>query len=504
MSIDKSLESKQLERHFLSGLFSSPEVFPDIDIKINENDFVYTPHKKIYGVVKSFLIKGEPLDKVLIAQRIESLGCVFQDQINIYDYIENITFNKVNASGVIKAAEELIKLRVRRDLVRVASTLSDHAQNSNSEDVSKLIQEADSIYNSKVSMLDLNCKNPENIFSNLKDVILERAENPLDEFGLTTPFSEFNRLFGGLRPKNLYAIASRPGQGKSTFLNHMCLYTSQLNNVEALYLDTEMSTVEQQYRMAANISGVPLWYIETGKWKSNPDYVSKINKAFEKMEKFKYYHYEVGNKNIDQVISIIRRWYLSQVGRGKRCLIVYDYIKLTGEKTSASWSEHQLIGDKVDKLKKIAEEIDSPIFTAIQMNRSGETQNRRSDVIIDDSSAIALSDRLQWFASFVALFRRKTADEIALDGVDHGTHKLLPVKTRFQGRDSAGHQDLLKRKCMENVRGEPSVIEKWVTNYINFSVDNFEVKEKGSLKDVINKENEIFDLNNQESAEEVL
>ena len=138
------------------------------------------------------------------------------------------------------------------------------------------------------------------------------------------------------------------------------------------------------------------------------------------------------------------------------------------------------------------------------MNRSGETQNRRSDTIIDDSSAIALSDRLQWFASFVALFRRKTADEIALDGVEHGTHKLLPVKTRFQGRDPAGHQDLLKRKVMENVRGEPSVVNRWVNNYINFSVENFEVKENGSLKDIINKENENFDLNNQENKEDTL
>lgn len=57
MSTDKSLESKHLERHFLAGLFSSPEVFPDVDIKINENDFVYAPHKKIYGVVKSFPYK---------------------------------------------------------------------------------------------------------------------------------------------------------------------------------------------------------------------------------------------------------------------------------------------------------------------------------------------------------------------------------------------------------------------------------------------------------------
>ena len=48
------------------------------------------------------------------------------------------------------------------------------------------------------------------------------------------------------------------------------------------------------------------------------------------------------------------------------------------------------------------------------------------------------------FASFVGIFRRKTNDEIAMDGEDYGTHKLLPIKTRYQGKDAAGHIDLVR------------------------------------------------------------
>lgn len=496
MTSDRKLDSKHLERHFLAGLFGSPEILPDIDAKISEEDFVYAPHKKIYGVLKSMILKNEPIEKVIVAQRITNLGCVFQDQINIYDYIENITFNKVNSKGTLSAADELIKLRCKRDLLEVARNLAECAQNSPAEDVSELIKEADNIYNNKISGLDSNHKNPENLFQEISEIVMERARNPMEDFGMATPFSEFNRMFGGLRSKNLYAIASRPGQGKSTFLNHMCLHVAKDNDVEALFLDTEMSTLEQQFRMVANISGVPLWYIETGKWTTNPEFSEKIKDALKKIEKYKYYHYEVGNKDINQVVSIIRRWHLSKVGRGKKCFIVYDYLKMTGEKIGQNWAEHQVIGDKVDKLKKISEEIDAPIFTAVQLNRTGESQNRRSENITDDSSAIALSDRLQWFASFVAIFRRKTNDEMALDGQEFGTHKLLPIKTRYQGKDPAGHQDLIRRRVLETVRGEPSIVEKWANNYINYSVQNFSVEEKGSLRDVVNRESETFDLEN--------
>jgi len=185
---------------------------------------------------------------------------------------------------------------------------------------------------------------------------------------------------------------------------------------------------------------------------------------------------------------------MKHVGRGNKCIIAYDYVKLTGEKVSQSWAEHQAIGEKIDKLKRIAEEINAPLITAMQMNRAGESHNRSSSNLVDDSSAIALSDRLQWFASFVAIFRRKTIDEIALDGERFGTHKLVPLKTRFQGKDAAGHQDLIRRTVLENINGREVESEKLINNFLNFSVSNFKVTEQGSLEDIIRFESQNFDI----------
>jgi hypothetical protein len=226
--------------------------------------------------------------------------------------------------------------------------------------------------------------------------------------------------------------------------------------------------------------------------------VDKTRAAFKKINSYNYFHYHVGNKTIDEVCSIIRRWYYSKVGRGEKCLIAYDYVKLTGEKVGYNWAEHQAIGNKIDRLKKISEEINCPIVTAMQMNRAGETFNRRSSDLVDDASAISLSDRLQWFASFVAIFRRKTIDEIALDGEQFGTHKLIPLKTRFQGKDAAGHHDLIKRTTEDGS-------ERYANNYLNFEVDNFNIKEQGSLRSVVEASREIHDLDDvSESDGELL
>ena len=183
---------------------------------------------------------------------------------------------------------------------------------------------------------------------------------------------------------------------------------------------------------------------------------------------------------------------MKYVGRGNRCVIAYDYVKLTGERVDKNWAEHQAIGEKIDKLKRISEEVNAPLITAMQLNRSGESFNRNSSNLVDDSSAISLSDRLQWFATFVAIFRRKTLDETALDGERFGTHKLIPLKTRFQGRDAAGHQDLLRRRAADPVNGHVS--ERFVNNFLNFRVENFKVEEEGSLQDIITHEQQSFNI----------
>lgn len=482
-----AIYSLQVEKHLLGGLIKYPDIFSDVEQFVNDQDFYNSVHQTIFCVLRDSILSQEKIDKVLLAQKIKNLGVSFKDEINVFDYIENISFTQITRKAVVESAKELVKLRVLRDIEYTSDNLKKFASTSSNENIDHIISESDRIYGEKISSYELNDK-PENLFEGIDDLIEARGNEPNDESGISTTYPEFNRMYGGLREGNIYAIVSRPAQGKTTWINDICFRTALKHNIPALILDTEMSREEMQFRMAASISGVPMWYIETGNWRKNKDMVDKVRDAIQKMKEYNYMHYHVGNKNIDQICSIVRRWYYSKVGRGNRCIIAYDYVKLTGEKVDRNWAEHQAIGEKIDKLKKLAEEVNAPIITAMQMNRSGETHNRRSSDITDDSSAIALSDRLQWFAAFVAIFRRKTIDEIALDTDRFGTHKLIPLKTRFQGKDAAGHHDLVKRTFEDGS-------EKYVNNYLNFSVENFGISEHGSLVDVVEAASEQYELN---------
>jgi replicative DNA helicase len=475
------LHSLQIEKHVIAGLIQHQDVIAEIEGFVSERDFVAQPHSTIFSCLVSAYLGKEKIDKVILAQKIKNLGISFKDNINIFDYIESITFAQITRDATIKACQELVKLRALRDIEGTCQEISSHVNRSINQNLDQTISEVDKIYGEKLSSFSTYDTADENMYSALLAMAEERGNNPITEVGLATNWPEFNRIYGGLRNKNLYIVAARAKAGKSTLLNEFASGMSQLHNMDVLYLDTEMSTEETQFRAAAAHSGVPMWYIETGNWRKNPEYVTKIRTALKDIDKrIRVTHKYVGNMDIHQIASLCRRWYLRKVGRGNKCLIIFDYIKIVGN-DEKSRKEYQEMGDKVDFLKKLAQELDVPILTACQNNREGVVGGRDPSEIIDDERSIGISDRVTQYASVVWIFRRRAPEEVLLDTPESGTHKLIECVARHQGRDAAGHQDFIRD-------GKT----KYVKNFINFNIINFRVEERGSLLDTIQRQNSQF------------
>lgn len=486
--------SNKIERHVIGGLLKYPEIFCEVDGFISEQDFYNEVHYTIFSVIKSSIHKNEKIDRVLVSERIKNLGVSFKDDINIFDYVESLGLTQITKEALIESSRELVKYRVRRELTATANKIVEQVKNCGEKSIEEIISSCDSVYGEKISAY-VHGDAPQKLTDNLVELVEDRGNSPNDDPGILTPYAEFNRMYGGLRVGHVYAIASRPGEGKTTWINDLCFKAAVKNNIKVLILDTEMMTTEIKFRMAASLTGVPVWYLETGNWRKNPEMFKKVRECAILKQNQDYYHMHVGNKNVDEVCSLIKRFYFNTVGRGNKWIIAYDYIKMTGEKVGQNWGEHQALGEKINKLKEIAAQTNAALVTAMQLNRSGESRNKAAGDVTDDSSAISGSDRLQWYAAFTGIFRRKTLDEIALDGEEFGTHKLIPLKTRFQGKDSAGHQDFIRRPTGK--AGE----FKYVMNYLNFNVANFNIEERGSLRHIVQRAKETCSPNDKNESD---
>ena len=491
--MQQKIRSVNVEKHVLAGFIKHPQVYHDVSHFINEQDFT-NGHKTIFSVVKNQIINNQPLDAVILSEKIKNLGIAFNKQdFNIFDYIESLTFLKISENSLLEACKELKTVTIRRELFETCSQIQDSMLNSGDQNPDQIISLADKMYNDKISAYDLDVK-PEDLFANIEQLIEERANKPVDELGYLTPYKQFNQMYGGLRSGELYAWVSRPKHGKSTILNDIATKATVINpQMRALILDTEMQTNVMKFRIASSITGIPMWYLETGNFKNNKELLARWNSKKTELSLIqgRVNHMQVAGKPVQEIESIIQRWYLSEVGRGNPAMVVYDYIKLTGEGGDRNKQEYQLIGDKVDSLKNLSVRLNIPLLTACQLNRSAENGT-------DDSSAIAQSDRLQWFAAYVGIFRRKTLEEQAEDGVQYGTHKMIELAARYQGKNSHGHSDLVKVREGNQI--------KYKKNFIAFDVQNFNVQEKGTLQDIVDSKNgvkvDIFDRDYQEEPED--
>jgi replicative DNA helicase len=277
---------------------------------------------------------------------------------------------------------------------------------------------------------------------------------------------------------------------------HYATQVSARYDVPVLHFDNgEMSKEELIIRQCASISGVASHLLESGKWRqAGPEVVSKVRSVWSKVKKLQFYYYNVGGMDVDSMINTLKRFYYSKVGRGNKMVFSFDYIKTSSE-NGGNKSEWQTVGEMVDKFKKcIQKEILEdgnpviPMITSVQSNRSGITTNRQSANIVDDESIVSLSDRITQFCSHMFILRQKTNDEVAEEGNQFGTHKLINVKSRHLGKDIAG--------AVEPVQVDDNLRK----NFVNLSFMNFNITECGDLRDIVNFRDTGGDLNQSSSS----
>ena len=484
--------SYELEQHLLAGLIKYPESYPLIAAFITKDDFFSqntAVNKTIFCVLRQSLEASEILDEVLLSQRVKSLGMSFEDNINIGDYIKALSMRQISKEGVAKAAKELKKITVRREIhdasIDVAKSMKSISASSTYD---QIVSEADKIYNEKINLYEIGSSNPENLFDDMEDWIEDRGNNPIDEFGLMGPHKRINECYGSLlRPGNITVVVARAGVGKTQFCMDFCTKVSAINNnVPILHFDNgEMSKEELIVRQCSALSGVPMHLLETGRWRqAGQEVIDKVRDTWKKVKDFKFFYYNVAGHSIESMINIIRRFYFSEVGRGNKMIFSFDYIKTSYEKQNglSSW---ETVGRMVDKFKQLIQKelcfSEGPtvsMLTSVQSNRLGITNNRSSDNIVDDESVVSLSDQITQFCSHLFLLRKKTMDEIQSEPEDFGTHKLISLKYRWLGRDV--HRALQPVEMPDGTKRN---------NYVNLHMENFGIEEKGDLQDLVDNLN---------------
>jgi len=468
--------SYEIERVFLASIIKHPQVIPDYLERLGDDLVHNDVHKIILGSIRHEFKNKKTVDITILANHVTNIGLASQDGTDIPDYIRTIVrMNSVTEDKIDTYFKECYKYKIAR-----AGVIS--CQNTIKEIHSNLNQPISTIIAAMEKGMALSSTASEedddtfvDVYEGLDEMVENIAERETPE-GVYLPFKTWNRWWGPLTKGDFHVIVAPPKTGKSTILNWIAdapfILANKDKKIKVLILDTELESFRVRTRKVASMSQVNECYIKDGKWAKSSEMVEKVTSQFPKFSarKGKIYHRYVANIPIDKVCRIIKRWKAVHTDPDDECVVIYDYLKITGEKIDDSNKEYQVMGEKCDTLKHLMAELGLCGVAAVQSNAAND---------------VAMSQRIKWFASNIYLFRRKTSEELAEHGDQFGTHVIQPFALRNQGADWEEEEFVKQEKEKGTV---------WNPNWLNISVKNFAMKEAGTRADVIEHLKKQIDL----------
>ena len=91
-----SLYSLKVEKYVIGGLLKHPDSLSEVDGFLNVGDFYNEVHQSIFSVIRNSIVAGETVDVVLVANKMSNLGISAKDEVNIFDYLDSLTFSAPN------------------------------------------------------------------------------------------------------------------------------------------------------------------------------------------------------------------------------------------------------------------------------------------------------------------------------------------------------------------------------------------------------------------------
>ena len=432
MTNKRSLQDVAAERAVLAGLCQyGLDVFLDIDF-IDTDHFTNEMNQVLFKCIKKVISESSHVELASILSAANNL--------NLYENINNKNeigflrslFNfPIHKDNVSLHGAKLAKLKLARNLKQTLKVCEKRLDAvSGDEDLTELLSIGESpVLDATSAVYESSGTTPEIIGNDVEDYINHLADNPAEMIGISSGFSIYDQAIGGgLRRKCVDLVAARPKVGKSMFGDAVALHVTQNLDIPVLMLDTEMSKEDHLNRMLANLSGVDINRISTGKFADNEIDKRKIEEAAEKLKSIPYHYISIAGQPFENILGLMRKWLYQHVGvdengRTKDCLIIYDYLKLMGsDGISNSMQEFQLLGFQITQLHNFCVKHDVPCLSFVQLNRDGITK--------ESTDVVSGSDRLIWLCTSFTIFKMKSDEEIADDLEDNGNRKLVPVVAR--------------------------------------------------------------------------
>ncbi len=372
--------SLEAEQSVLGGLLLDNEAWDRVAERVVAQDFYSRAHRVVYETIGGLIELGEPVDLITLSEALENDQKL--EDAGGFVYLAEMMKNTPSAANITAYAEIVRERAVTREMISVANEIAEAGFDTQGRTSADLLDLAETKVFAIAEQRANKSEGPENIHTVLEktvDRIEKLYQQPHDGVtGVSTGFSDLDKMTAGLQPSDLIIVAARPSMGKTTFAMNLAENAAMTEDKPALIFSLEMPSEQIMMRMLASLGRIDQTKIRTGQL-GDEDWARLSSTMGLLIEKGKMYIDDAAGLTPTEVRSRARR-----IARdnGGLSLIMIDYLQLMRAPQFAD-NRTLEIAEISRSLKALAKELEVPVVALSQLNRSLEQRADKRPVNSD-------------------------------------------------------------------------------------------------------------------------
>ncbi len=376
--------SVEAEQSLIGGLMLDKTAWDKIADVITETDFYRKDHRLIFSAIASLAEDANPCDVVTVSECLDNRSEL--DSAGGLEYLASLANETPGAANARSYAKILRERSMLRSLITAGNEISGAAFSTDGRSAAEIVDEAERL----VFEIAESGSRGRSGFKALKHILPEAVDridvlhqSDGDITGISTGYTEFDKLTAGLQAGDLVIVAGRPSMGKTTLAVNIAENAAIGAKVPTAIFSMEMPSQQLAFRMISSLGRVDQTHLRTGKF-PDEDW-SRINTAVQLMSEAPIFIDDTPGLSPTEIRARARRLQREH-GLG---LIVIDYLQLMavpGNKENRATE----ISEISRSLKALAKELSLPVIALSQLNRSVEQRTDKRPVMSDlrESGAI--------------------------------------------------------------------------------------------------------------------
>jgi replicative DNA helicase len=367
-------QSKEAELSVLGSMIIDKEAIYAAAELLTEQDFYSTAHQKIYSGIISLSEKGEPVDLVTLSEELQRSQCL--EEVGGRSYLVTLA-NAVPTAANVQYHSRIVREKsILRSLIQAATGIVTRGFDTPSN-VDEFLDEAEQL------IFEIGRRGKHQGFASLKDVLVQAfdsIEKLYDEkkgvTGISTGFTDLDRISSGLQNSDLIVIAARPSMGKTTLALNMAQQIAVKEKKPTAFFSMEMSKEQLAQRLLCAEAQIDAQNMRRGFL--SQDEWHKLTRAVGPLSDSPLYIDDSASLSVMEVRAKARRL---KAEKGLDAIFI-DYLQLM-RGFSRFESRQQELSEISRALKALAKELSVPVVALSQLSRAVEKRPDRRPILSD-------------------------------------------------------------------------------------------------------------------------